>query len=94
MNSLSIINHYSESYYGFSNEWMTAYGIPLNIYAGVNPRKSIGGSKDGDVLLARNLWIDIDHISVDDALERLRLTGFPRPTMIVDSGHGVHFIGD
>ena len=91
MNSLSIINHYSESYYGFVNEWMTAYGIPLNIYAGVNPRKSIGGSKEEDVLLARNLWIDIDNITVDDSLERLRMTGFQRPTMIVDSGHGVHF---
>lgn len=65
--------------------------VPLNIYAGPNPRIAKGCSKSGDVLLARNLFVDIDNITVESALMRLPLTGLPMPTMIVVSGKGVHF---
>ncbi len=66
-------------------------GVPLNVYAAPNPRIDKRCSKNGGVLLARNLFADIDNITVEDALVRLALTGLPMPTMIVVSGKGVHF---
>ena len=66
-------------------------GVALNIYAAPNPRITKGCSKNGGVLLARNLFVDIDNITVEAALVRLALTGLLRPTMIVVSGKGVHF---
>lgn len=65
--------------------------IPLNIYAGVNPRIAFGGSKNEDVLLARNLFVDLDKTTLEQSLENLCKSKFPLPTMIVVSGHGVHF---
>lgn len=66
-------------------------GIPLNIYAGVNPRIATGGSKNEDVLLARNLFADFDKSTLEQAMDKLRSSKLPMPTMIVMSGHGVHF---
>jgi len=65
--------------------------IPLNIYAGVNPRKAFGGSKNEDVLLARFLFADLDKTTLEQANAKLQKSKLPMPTMIVMSGHGVHF---
>lgn len=65
-------------------------GVALNVYASTNPRIAKGCSKNGDVLLARCLFADLDNITVEAALVRLALTGLPMPTMIVVSGNGVH----
>jgi hypothetical protein len=65
-------------------------GVPLNIYASPNPRIAKGCSESGGVLLARSLFADLDKMTVETALAKLALTGLPRPTMIVVSGHGVH----
>lgn len=60
-----------------------------HIYFGANPRSSKGG-KAQHVKHARCLFADFDHTDVDDVRERLAHTGFPDPTVIVNSGHGVH----
>jgi len=60
-----------------------------HIYFGTNPRRS-NGRKSEHVKLARNLFADFDNTDVDAVLERLAQTGFPDPTVIVNSGHGVH----
>ncbi len=59
-----------------------------NVYAGANPRRTDGGRKAEDVPFARSLFVDLDHMTLEDA--RQRLQGLPSPTMIVASGRGFH----
>ncbi|MGE5612377.1 MAG: DUF3987 domain-containing protein [Bacillota bacterium] len=62
----------------------------MNIYIGANPRSRPGGTTE-DVALARCLFIDLDHIGIEDAIEQIVSSGLPwPPTAIVSSGHGVH----
>ncbi len=62
-----------------------------DVYFGPNPRRSVGGRKATDVLLARCLWVDVDNCAnlrrVLDAVDEARL---PAPTAIVFSGGGYH----
>lgn len=60
----------------------------FNIYVGVNPRLGRNGTKAG-VSACRSVWADLDDISVDDAYQRCR--HLPDPSIVVNSGHGVHF---
>ena len=66
-------------------------GHPLNIYAGVNPRFASGCTTNKDVICARNLVADLDKTTLPEALAKLKASGLPQPSMIVISGHGVHF---
>ncbi len=61
-----------------------------NIYFGVNPRTRKGGGKAKDVKLARYVFADFDYTDVATVRERLALMEFPEPTIIINSGHGVH----
>jgi len=61
-----------------------------NIYVGANSRKAVGGTKAADVALARCLFADFDHVSIADAHTRLDASPLPTPTLLVNSGHGVH----
>ncbi len=61
-----------------------------NIYAGINPRKAIGGSKSSDVALARCLFIDFDDASFEDVKWAIEGGNLPVPTIQVNSGHGQH----
>lgn len=98
INKMVALNQGEATWWGVKDrlldKWADVYGepgIPLNIYASANPRFFMGGKKDEDVLLARSLFVDIDKISVEEALKRLTAAGLPYPTMIVVSGRGVHF---
>jgi hypothetical protein len=66
-------------------------GVPLNIYASPNPRIAKDCSKSTDVFFVRTLFVDIENVTVAPALAKLAVTGLPRPSMIVVSGHGIHF---
>ena len=97
VNKLAELNRGLATWWGIWNKTTSRWtdvggepGIPLNIYASANPRIATGYSKNDDVLLARSLFVDIDHIEVDEALARVAAAGLPTPTMIVVSGHGVH----
>ncbi len=57
-----------------------------NIFYGVNPRSGRGSKKE-DVALCRSLWADIDDARPGDAG---RWGMLPPPTVVVDSGRGVH----
>lgn len=57
-----------------------------NIFYGVNPRSAKGSTKQ-EVALCRTLWADLDDARPTD---RSRWEMLPPPTLIVDSGHGVH----
>jgi len=62
-----------------------------NIYAGANPRTHHGGTKATDVLLARCLFADFDDTTAaDEVRRRSQAAGLPGPTLLVDSGHGIH----
>ena len=64
----------------------TANENGANVFFGVNPRLRMG-SKKGDVALCRCLWADIDSVQQSDTQ---RWQCLPEPSLIVDSGHGVH----
>lgn len=83
--------------------WLTAADLPSwtdyfslyniagqNVYVGVNPRRTQGGSRATDVALARSLVADFDDLTLDEAAQRWQSAGLPRPTMVIGSGHGVH----
>jgi KaiC/GvpD/RAD55 family RecA-like ATPase len=63
----------------------------VHAYFGANPRKAKNASQAEGVALARCLFADFDGgVVVEDALARVRASGFPMPTAIVESGGGVH----
>ena len=61
------------------------------VFFGVCPRF---GGKQYDfawqIRIVRVLWADVDHITVDEALQRCGAAGLPQPSVVVNSGHGVH----
>jgi hypothetical protein len=98
VNGLAAINAGATTWWGVGDRtkkrWSNitqVQGVPFNIYASPNPRIAKGCSKSGGVLLARCLFADLDTMTVEMALAKLALAGLPMPTMIVVSGHGVHF---
>jgi hypothetical protein len=97
VNDLMKLNNGSVTWWGVWNKAENTWndvaeekGIPLNIYASVNPRIATGCSKNEDVLLCRCLFVDIESITAKEAQARVDRAGLPVPTMIVVSGHGVH----
>jgi P4 family phage/plasmid primase-like protien len=64
----------------------------LNLFFGVCPRLGTGGQYDlaWQIRTVRALWTDIDHVTVNEARERISQSGLPQPSIIVNSGNGVH----
>jgi len=62
----------------------------FGIYIGGNPRNKMRGSKASDVSIARCLFADFDHVTVEEIKEGLYGLGFLQPTLMFFSGHGVH----
>lgn len=68
------------------------------IYVGVNPHRTPRGSghhgmgEDGDVALARCLFVDFDDASPEEALARIHNAPLPPPTILISSGRatGTH----
>lgn len=65
----------------------------LNLFFGVCPRLGNKGRFDlaWQIHTVRTLWADIDHVTVDAALESVAKAKLPRPSIVVGSGHGAHF---
>ncbi len=61
-----------------------------NIFFGVCPRPQRGMGKKADIAVVRTLWTDIDDCSTDEALERISRARLPRPSLVLNSGHGSH----
>ena len=69
-----------------------------NIYVGANPRPNFGVCKDVNIQICRCLFADFDKPHFPDgctdragyAKDKAAKEGLPQPTMIVDSGHGIH----
>ena len=64
--------------------------VRLNVYCSANPRNRLGGTKSEDVALARSIFADLEHVSLEQAVERIEKSRLPKPTMTVNSGHGIH----
>jgi hypothetical protein len=64
----------------------------LNIFFGVCPRAGNKGRFDlaWQIRTVRALWTDIDHVTVEEARARINKAGLPAPSIIVNSGNGVH----
>lgn len=68
-----------------------------NIYVGANPRKDNGLSGDENITVCRSLFCDFDHVDAPDGMspgsfvsEWIDEHHIPTPSMLVNSGHGVH----
>ncbi len=63
-----------------------------NLFFGVCPRFGANGQFDlaWQIRTVRALWVDIDHCTVDEAWGRVAQAKLPRPSMMVNSGNGVH----
>jgi hypothetical protein len=59
------------------------------VYTGVLPRSQRRGRAD-DVPLGTCLWVDIDNASPEVGAEMVRRAGLPPPSMVVNSGGGLH----
>jgi hypothetical protein len=63
-----------------------------NLFFGVCPR--FGGKGQFDlawqIRTVRTLWVDIDHCAPEEALQRCAAAGLPHPSVVVQSGSGVH----
>jgi hypothetical protein len=64
----------------------------VNLFFGVCPRAGQKGRFDlaWQVRTVRALWTDIDHVTVEEARERIAKAELPQPSIIVSSGNGVH----
>ncbi len=64
----------------------------FNLFFGVCPRIGNQGRFDlaWQIRTARALWTDIDHVTVEEARERIAKAGLPVPSIILNSGNGVH----
>lgn len=61
-----------------------------NIFMGVNPRSNVGGGKKRDVMTCRSIWADLDDVTTESAIWRCEELGIGAPSIIADSGNGVH----
>jgi len=83
--------------------WATAAELPslsdmlhrenrsgVNIYFGVNPRAALYVGTKAGIALCRTVWADLDQITLPDARKRWEALFLPEPTVVVNSGHGIH----
>lgn len=61
-----------------------------NIFMGVNSRTQRGVGRKCDVRICRCIWADMDDVSCEVARWRCSEMGLPHPSIVVDSGNGVH----
>lgn len=61
-----------------------------NIYVGANPRRAKGKRGDACIRLARTIFADIENIDAGDARARITAAELPAPTLLLNSGHGIH----
>lgn len=72
--------------------WEAAPKGHLNLFFGTCPRYGLKGQYDlaWQIRTVRCLWVDIDNVTAEEAIERVRKAGLPKPSIVVNSGNGVH----
>lgn len=84
---------------GLSEKILNANSKGFDLYQGVNPRPMVGAGKSADITTFRTLCVDLDpdeeageeSVCIDEALYQLSRSGLPEPSVILDSGRGIHF---
>lgn len=75
-------------------EWALQHNAnpqPQNIYVGANPRYGDGKRGDKNVQIARAVFADLDKgCTADTAKERIAAAALPTPSMLIESGGGIH----
>lgn len=61
-----------------------------NFFFGACPRFGSRHDKSWQIRMARALWADIDHCQPAEAIERCNKADAPLPSIVVNSGNGVH----
>ncbi len=61
-----------------------------DIYFGANPRRAAGAANTNGVSAFRAVFVDLDHVTLEDARIQLMESGLPAPSITVTSGRGVH----
>ncbi len=61
-----------------------------NIFFGVCPRPRQWTDQAHHIRTVRVLWADLDGVTVAEALNRIDKAGLPKPSIIINSGHGIH----
>ena len=61
-----------------------------NIFFGVAPRPRPRTGKKDDIKVVRCIWVDVDDCSPDEFSTIVSEAGLPKPSIIIDSGHGTH----
>jgi hypothetical protein len=61
-----------------------------NLFMGVNPRSHVGAGNKENVRTCRALWADMDEVTPEVARWRCQEPNVPDPSVLVDSGSGVH----
>lgn len=93
--SQSVANHNIQAG-NLAAEWSGIQAISAakrcNVYFCVCPRPTrfTNRNKAEHTQSVRTVWADIDHVSPTEAVRRMKLAGLPKPSAVVNSGHGVH----
>jgi hypothetical protein len=90
--------HYAYDLPGEVENFKATNLLGWNVYVGANPRPAVGVCKDANIKICRCLFADFDkpHFPADCtdqagyAKSKAAEIGLPQPTMIIDSGHGIH----
>ena len=61
-----------------------------NLYFGVCPRSKEGDADDHSIKIVRCVWCDMDRTTATEASQRWKAAGIPRPSIVVNSGSGIH----
>jgi hypothetical protein len=61
-----------------------------NFFFGVCPRFGRKHDKSWQIRVVRVLWADLDNCQPAEAIERCKKAGLPPPSILVNSGNGVH----
>lgn len=90
-------NHRPRQFWGTAEELTARFeefsklnAAGYNICLGVNPRAERGRSGDAAVTRARAVFVDFDKVDMAAAVERLRSSKMPTPSLFIASGHGYH----
>lgn len=68
------------------------YPAPLdsNVYIGIFQRNKKGSGKIDNCSKTNAIYLDFDDMELEEINYRIDMAGLPRPSMIVNSGHGYH----
>ena len=81
--------HYARDLASVANQLVRDNGAGWHIYFGANPRPLLAKGNES-ISLARCVFADFDHAVESVVADILAKSGLPSPSMMLNSGHGIH----